>query len=256
MFWKLCKFEWKCSYRSYMFLYAVLLISSLCMNFGKIIDTNNTALNITVGIVMIVYGVSLTSLLIMAFVNVIRNYYQSMFKKNSYLTHTLPVPSWMLVLSKLLAGLFWILLSVCICFISVILIVLNVSEVHLFEIFDAIARATVVFPILDVLRFSFEILISFAELVSLFYFVMTAANTKYVQRNRGVAAIFIFLVISIIEGVIGNFFMYHPSTFSLQMNLITTIGTNSIFSICITLFMTCVWFFGNVYLLDHKMEIE
>lgn len=256
MFWKLCKFEWKCSYRSYIFLYALLLVSSIFLNVGKVLDSANTAINITASLVMVVYVVCLTTLFIMAFVNVIRNYYQSMFKKNSYLTHTLPVPSWMLVLSKLLAGMFWIILSFFVCFLSVILIALNISNINLFDVFDAIGRTLSNFPIADVLQLLLQTLISFGELVALLYFVMTAANTKYIQRHRAGAAVLIFFVISFVEGLIGGFFMEHITTFPLHMNLIRSYGSNIWLSMASSLILICVWFFGNVYLLDHKMEIE
>lgn len=256
MFWKLCKFEWKCSYRSYVFLYALLLVSSLLLNVGKVLDSANTAINITASLVMVVYVVCLTTLFIMAFVNVIRNYYQSMFKKNAYLTHTLPVPSWMLVLSKLLAGMFWIILSFFVCFLSVILIALNISNINLFDVFDAIGRTLSNFPIADVLQLLLQTLISFGELVALLYFVMTAANTKYIQRHRAGAAVLIFFVISFVEGLIGGFFMEHITTFPLHMNLISSYSSNIWLSMASSLVLTCVWFFGNVYLLDHKMEIE
>lgn len=256
MFWKLCKFEWKCSYRSYIFLYALLLVSSIFLNVGKVLDSANTAINITTSLVMVVYVVCLTTLFIMAFVNVIRNYYQSMFKKNSYLTHTLPVPSWMLVLSKLLAGMFWIILSFFVCFLSVILIALNISNINLFDVFDAIGRTLSNFPIADVLQLLLQTLISFGELVALLYFVMTAANTKYIQRHRAGAAVLIFFVISFVEGLIGGFFMEHITTFPLHMNLIRSYGSNIWLSMASSLILICVWFFGNVYLLDHKMEIE
>lgn len=256
MFWKLCKFEWKCSYRSYIFLYALLLVSSIFLNVGKVLDSANTAINITTSLVMVVYVVCLTTLFIMAFVNVIRNYYQSMFKKNSYLTHTLPVPSWMLVLSKLLAGMFWIILSFFVCFLSVILIALNISNINLFDVFDAIGRTLSNFPIADVLQLLLQTLISFGELVALLYFVMTAANTKYIQRHRAGAAVLIFFVISFVEGLFGGFFMEHITTFPLHMNLIRSYGSNIWLSMASSLILICVWFFGNVYLLDHKMEIE
>lgn len=256
MFWKLCKFEWKCSYRSYLFLYTVLLISSLFLNFKGVMDSASTVVNITAGLVSIIYGICLTTIFIMAFVNVIRNYYQSMFKRNSYLTHTLPVPSWMLVLSKLLAGMFWIILSFFVCFLSVIIIAMNITNINLFDILHAIGRSLSNLPIFDMLKLLLQMLISFAEVVALFYFVMSAANTKYIQRHRAGAAVLIFVVISIIEGFIGGFFMDHITTFPLHMNMYSSYSSNVWFSMATSLLLTCVWFFGNVYLLDHKMEIE
>lgn len=256
MFWKLCKFEWKCSYRSFIFLYAVVLISSLFMNFGNRIDLSNSAMNFTAGLVTMIYGISLSTLCIMAFVNVIRTYYQSMFKRTSYLTHTLPVPSWMLVLSKILAGMFWIILSFFVCMISMILIALNFSDVNLSDIIGASGRILSYFSIFDCIRFIFMVLISVGETVALFYFVMTAANTKYIQRYRSVAAVLIFFAILIVEGIIGNSFTHQILFSSLQINMMLSINTSSIFSMLMSLFMTGVWFFGNVYLLEHKMEIE
>ena len=114
MFWKLCKHELKCSYRSFLVLYAIVMVAALLMN-----PRNEGMIT---NIAAIVYIIMSVVMFIMCVVVIIKNYSNSMFSRNSYLTHTLPVTSTQLLLTKILSAVFWIIVSVFVLFLSMLII--------------------------------------------------------------------------------------------------------------------------------------
>lgn len=132
MFWKLCKHELKCSYRSFLVLYAIVMVAALLMN-----PRNEGMIT---NIAAIVYIIMSVVMFIMCVVVIIKNYSNSMFSRNSYLTHTLPVTSTQLLLTKILSAVFWIIVSVFVLFLSMLIIGLRVSGFDFFSYYrDAAA---------------------------------------------------------------------------------------------------------------------
>ena len=66
MFWKLWKYELKCSYRSYLFTYAILLLSALFFS--------TRSSDIIMMIVSLLFTIMLFVVFILTFVMIIRTY--------------------------------------------------------------------------------------------------------------------------------------------------------------------------------------
>lgn len=249
MFWKLCKFELKCSYRSYLFMYAVILLAALFLS------PNGNGM--ATGLLVFIYGIAIFTLFIVAIVNIIKNYQQSMFTRSAYLTHTLPVPAWMTLLTKTLGGAFWFLLSIFVIIISIFLIALKAVDID-FGIFMEGVREIFDIDMIETLTtFAIMSIVSMLQFVSLIFFVISAVNTKYIRRYRTGATIVLYFVITYVQSMISGAFnqaVFSPLTY---VTISNTIAMSSIYpSIAISLVYACLWYFLNVYILDNQMEIE
>ncbi|MEI3280961.1 MAG: hypothetical protein V8R46_09675 [Eubacterium ramulus] len=73
----------------------------------------------------LIYGLLIVALMIVTIVMVLQRFYKNLLKGEGYLMHTLPVPTWMLVASKVISSLIWILLSIAVLFVSIFVLVLT-----------------------------------------------------------------------------------------------------------------------------------
>ena len=89
MFWKLCKFEWKSSYRMYGMFYAILLICSVLIGMSSLPDVNLPGLvEFLINLTIIIYTAGIFAVNIITIVFIFRNYMKTMYGRQSYLTHT------------------------------------------------------------------------------------------------------------------------------------------------------------------------
>lgn len=172
MFWKLCKHELKCSYRSFLVLYAIVMVAALLMN-----PRNEGMIT---NIAAIVYIIMSVVMFIMCVVVIIKNYSNSMFSRNSYLTHTLPVTSTQLLLTKILSAVFWIIVSVFVLFLSMLIIGLRVSGFDFSAITETLQQFFSTVIAVDSLLYLFYMIVGTAESVALVYLVMNITHTTYV----------------------------------------------------------------------------
>ena len=196
MFWKLWKYELKCSYRSYLFTYAILLLSALFFS--------TRSSDIIMMIVSLLFTIMLFVVFILTFVMIIRTYQQSMFTKAGYLTMTLPTSSKMILLVKILNSALWFILSMIVIVLAGVLLAYKAGGFTLSELFDAFGK---VFQQMD---FNFlmniiMVLIGTIESVAMVYFVMNVTHTNYIRRHRGIIAVLLFFAITIVISLFNNY---------------------------------------------------
>lgn len=253
MFLKLCKHELKCSYRNFLFLYAVLLIAALFFN-----PNGN---NMLTTFVMILYSVILMVIFVMCIVVIIRNYNNSMFSRNAYLTHTLPVTTTELLLTKILSAALWSVVSIFVVFLSSILMVLRMSGFDFSIIGTGFSNFFNSPYLMDMFMFLLYGLFSIINTVTLIYLVMNITHTTHIQRFRPAIAFILYILIDwILTFVLGKFL----NVFHISYNAgILISGTSAISGInymfimlIISVLLTTLYFFASKYILDKKLEIE
>ena len=111
---KLIKYELLADYRKYGALYAaMLLISGLLLFFDKMTSWVNN--NLFAEIMVTVLGAVFMALVIvvsaMVMVFSTMRFYKNLVRDEGYLMHTLPVPTWKLIVSKLIAVYIWTILT-------------------------------------------------------------------------------------------------------------------------------------------------
>lgn len=253
MFWKLCKFEWRSSYRMYLMFYAILLICSIIIGMSSFPNVKLSGImEFLLGLTVIIYTAGIFAIIILTIVFIFRNYIQTLYKRQAYLTHTLPIAVWQLQLVKVLSALFWIILSFLVTMLSVFLMMFFSG--FGFDIFHEIYQAVVY--IWNEASYGLEMtlslflgLLELIEMISLIYLVINFVHTVYIQRCRiaiGLATVLAWVVAqSLVNSWLNEFLLSH-------MSLI--IGL-SVF-IVIEIALTALWNIASVYLIKHKMEVE
>ena len=257
MFWKLCKYELKCSYRNYLALYAVILVIAML--------TNPNDGGILSGLATILYGILVVALFIMCFVMIIRNYNDSMFTRNSYLTHTLPVKSYQLLLTKILSAAFWILMSLFVTMLSAVVLGIRVIGFDFDIIVELFRTMGNTLTNIDSLTYLVYMFISTIEGVALIYFVMNVTHTTHIQRFRPLIAIVLYFVISWIVAFLSGLLLspsgIHANDVA-SLFLTTMAGyseaqySGTWVLVVQSLVLSVAYFFASKYIIDHKLEIE
>lgn len=129
---KLLKYEMLSHVRSYCYIYLFYLIFCLIAPF------------VSVGLQELflpIIGISSVAIMVSVFINIITNFCRSMFTKEGYLTHTLPYKSSVLLGSKFISAVLWLIISSLILFggIALLTLALMVKEgISLKEIYSGL----------------------------------------------------------------------------------------------------------------------
>lgn len=271
MLGKLLKFDLKSTYRSFLFIYLVLIVASLFMSLGgqsfmgNIISGNSPSTIFL--LITAVYSLSIFGLLIMMFVNVVRSYYLTMFKKTAYLTHTLPVTTTQLLLSKVIMGFIWIVLSVLVIFLSVFIISMRAIDIDFAMLFKVLGNID--WFNLELIAGLLFLSASAIETILLFYFILSAVHTRFVPRYRAVVAIVLYFAIDYVRNfLLGLFFpaLSYSNMFSFTLGSGIYGSSSSLDSLSslqsswlmlgISSAFVVLYFFATKFILDKKLEIE
>ena len=150
---------------------------------------------------------------IMVFIYV--HYYRNLFSDEGYLTHTLPVKSWKILLSKLLSSVVWALIGYAAILAGLLIILLGVvpeAFPYIGETIDRIVEAGAVGTVLLTL---------FGGLVNLCcgllqVFLAITIGCAIANKHRIWAAIGIYAAISVVSYIL-NVIVSAPSVFSWLM---------------------------------------
>lgn len=248
MFFKFLKFELKNSYRLFFMMYALILILSALIN----ITGDSTV------VFALIYGILMVTLIIMTCINVIRNYAKSMFTRESYLTHTLPIAEWKLLLVKVLASTIWVALTGLVIVASSYIIAWRLLNQYASDINIQVLGLS-----LDNLTQIVYMVLSLFEGILMLYFIMTFVHTRYVPRYRVAVGFIMFFVITYVISVITD--MSHGNlddSYSLIFSNSSYSGTNLIsnsdmmMQVGFELILMTIFFAGTVYILKNKLEVE
>ncbi|WP_416324695.1 hypothetical protein [[Eubacterium] hominis] len=255
MFWNLWKYEIKCSYRNYLFTYAIMLLAALLFN------QSNTVL---MALISILFTVMVFVTVIMTFVMVIRTYQSSMFSKAGYLTLTLPVSSKKLLLVKILNSSLWFILSYLVIMLAAMLLAWRTGEIGFGNIFELLSNGLAQMPLEGWLTL-LSTFIGVIEMITLLYMVMNLTHTNYIRRHRGIIAVVLFFAINIVISYINGIIFPDSALdfgFAISMGVVDTTmpAVTSDMSLYITMIedvlLSVAFFFIASYLIDHKLEIE
>ena len=206
MLGKLIKNEIKQSSRYFLVLLASAGIVILLMVATLLLKVERMNLLASL-VLLLVGGISV----LMAVVLVIKNFNDTLYKDQGYLTFTLPVSGSSLLFSKVLVSFFWIIISNLImvgCFVGFFLNAKQWVEDDYADLVDvfrqmfqdyepttlAIAQAIIFFVV--------TILINILLFVSMVYFSTTVANTRPLQKHPLIFGFLIFFATYIATNVI------------------------------------------------------
>ena len=123
MLGKLLKYELKSTSRLMAVLYIAVLIAAAVVGFaaGGIIWQATQGNEVAFVVGSLIYVLLIMVLMIVTVIMVIERFYKNLLKGEGYLMHTLPVPTWMLVASKVISALIWIVLSIVAVVLSLLI---------------------------------------------------------------------------------------------------------------------------------------
>lgn len=213
MLGKLLKYELKSTSRMMGVLYLAVLVVAAVVGFiarGMILGaTQGNAIAVVIS--GLIYGLLIVALMIVTIVMILQRFYKNLLKGEGYLMHTLPVPTWMLVASKVISSLIWILLSIAVLIVSVFVIVLTgMLGNGLFSVTDidwASIDWTNIFKLFresagEVIMSIVAVIIQIVRIVLLVYTAMAIGAAA--KSHKVFYSVLTFIIILIIMGIIGT----------------------------------------------------
>lgn len=217
MLGKLLKYELKSTCRTFFLIFIVILLATLMPMFGEVIK-NETISIFGYSILMIM----IFPIIIIYSVVVINRYQNNLYGEEGYLTFTLPVKSWQIILSKLLAATIWAVATAIVGILACCLMILIISGIMKMpfpwtEIFKALS-----------VNLPFTILLCTLILAGGIHFLLNVylsislANLSFIQKANGILAVVFFFVLSFLESKLmslfpfNHFFENNINTFLMQ----------------------------------------
>lgn len=219
MFGKLIKHEIRHSARYNLVIYIVALAVSLVMGLSLI--TESTALGVISCFAIYITGFATV---VVTLVSVIKNFYDTLFSRQGYLTLTLPVKGSTLLISKVLVSFLWIIvgfLIMALTWISIFFYVRQQTEAG-FDVIKILFTDTGLFELLPSGAVVVQVLVVFALIaltkiltyVAYIYFAVTVANTRSFQSHPKLFGGITFFAVMIVISKINNFLTTNaPVTF-------------------------------------------
>lgn len=273
MFGKLIKHEIRHSARYNLVIYIVALAVSLVM--GVSLVTESTALGTVSCFAIYVTGLATV---VVTLVSVIKNFYDTLFARQGYLTLTLPVKGSALLISKVLVSFLWIIIGFFIMALSWILIFFYVREqtqdsfdvikILMFDsgLLELLPSGAVVAKV--VIVFALIALTTILTYVSYIYFAVTVANTRSFQSHPkffgGLTFFAVMLVISRLNNILTTkvpvtffvtsekaFFAFEPMGAIEGAFVSYGVGGTIFTGIVAVILLVC-----TAYIIEHKVNIR
>lgn len=129
MLGKLFKYEIKATARLFMPLYLTILVFAVINRFFipmyNLDEKSPTLYNMASTISVFIYAALLAGLVLMTLIVMIQRFYKNLLGDEGYLMFTLPVQTWMHILSKLIISMLWTIISGFVALCSILLISSN-----------------------------------------------------------------------------------------------------------------------------------
>ncbi len=209
MFLKLLKHEIRHSARYNLLIYLAAGAITLIMGLSLITESSFMGMLSCFALYMTGFAVVLVTL-----VSVIKNFYDTLFTRQGYLTLTLPVKGSTLLISKVLVSFLWIILSAVIMVLTWGLIIFYTDQkngqtiagiknlIESFGFLDFLPSGAVVAQTVAVLVLLF--LLTVFTYVGYIYFTVTIANTRRFQNHPKLFGALTFFFLTLIVSRVSN----------------------------------------------------
>lgn len=273
MLGKLLKYEIKHSARYTATIYLATIAFAAVSVIALLL--NSTWLGVMSCFMLYVAGIASV---IVTLVSVIKNFYDTLYGRQGYLTFTLPVKCSTVLLSKLIASVVWIIVGFLVMGITLLVIFLYAKD-KTESVFDTFMNSLFVSGLADMLPSGLviaESLIVFAILalmtvityVGYVFFVVTVANTGKFQSHPKLYGALVFLGIYSVVNTLSNILTEKiPLTFNVATDkaffafadMFSVDGTLLSYGIGGTIFSAIVA--GGLlaltgYIMEHKVNIK
>lgn len=207
MLGKLLKYELKHSARYVMLIYACAGVTTVFMLLGMLVKS--TRMTVIGSMVLEIVGFVAV---FMTLVSVIKNFYDTLYGSQGYLSFTLPVKCSTMLFSKVLISFFWIILSAILMLAITLIILLNANMqtdgaldgfVEIIKSSGALSEvASPAMIVKSLILFAVNALLNILVFVGFVYFAVTLANTRALQKHPKLFGFVIFFATYIVANSI------------------------------------------------------
>lgn len=184
MLGKLFKHEIKATSRLFLPLYLALLVFAFInrlLNPILQVNSSNTSVSINLNVPtligsfsMVIYFALIIGIFVMALVITVQRFYKNLLGDEGYLMFTLPVKTWMHILSKLLIAMFWVISSFIITICSIIILIDDKGIIE--QLFQLIKIFTDMFGYSTLIMIPVFIIIFIATNITMIYAAMSLGH--------------------------------------------------------------------------------
>lgn len=197
MFGKLLKHELRHTARYHFAILIVSVIATLVMGVSLVFESEELMSMAMLPLILVAFAVIVVSL-----VSIIKNFYETIFSRQGYLTLTLPVKGSQLLASKVIISFFWVIVSYIAAFLPFIFVFIHVKkQLDIDNMTDQVVQDIAgILPSTGsiVVLVAFMVitsLISILSYVSYVYFSVTMANTRLLSKHPKLFGGIVFLAI-------------------------------------------------------------
>lgn len=258
MLGKLLKYELKSTMRTFLPLYAAILGMSFIIGMFGIYDMAE------IGSFAIIIFISLmVALTVVTVLMIINRFNRNLLKDEGYLMFTLPVKVESLVLSKVISSIIYIILSTIVVMIAFVIIMLLSGVLPLLN--DGLRNlwSYLTAQLMNskdiVMNFVFyfvDIMFGYIVFILTIYFSISLGQLRIFRNKRTIAAVIGFMVINSARTSLTFFIINllggNAETFSMNM-WTEPVG---MVSIGMSVVVSLILFFGTVYILKNKLNLE
>lgn len=270
MFGKLCKYEWKYMARFFLPMWGVVLVLGIINAFSAprwLFNYTSHGGEIAGTLLFTALMLAFATVSVVCLVVVIQRFYNGLLKDEGYLMFTLPVKSGMLINSKLLVGVVFMLLTGVVCGLSILIVV--VSGIGWDECWDAVADVFRISGLSGLewsMIFLWGIVMMLATSASSLYKIYTAMALGHLAKKHRVGwSVAAYLGMSLLGSAIRNTVLYNLDWYDVGETLHRLMNGMSVpqgivtMELLVTAFyavLSVIFFFITRYILEKRLNLE
>ena len=267
---KLVKNEFIATYRRFTTIYLGILLLSVLMSLFSSFDEELMFI-----LVALAFAGLLIGTIVIFAIQSIRLYTSDLYSARGYLSLTLPVKTWQLLLSKIITMIIWYFITFLVIVTAFFLfafsqLLINGIEISISEIVNAI-QDFLKLPLHVYVLWFFSSLASIFMSITVIGISATCVCTGWIRKGKWMVAVLIYFVLnyttSFINSIITRIIFPLDSGYLSSLSLSTfqlfglsylepTLSAQAWYSICFSLIIGILAFVGTVWLIDNKIEIE
>lgn len=257
MLGKLLKHEWIATVRRYGLFYLVLAAMTLIAFVLHALPVDNFVFSFFEGTVLVLYVIAVIGVVFCSTAMAVIRFYKNMVSDEGYLTFTLPVKVWELVLSKFLVAFSWQIISVVLSALSLFLVFVP-GHIEMEVLSDVISYLSDQFG--DFLPVFF-IMLLFSMMYQLLMYYLCIAIGQLFNTYKIVGAVVAYCVISfVVEMVLmvvmlAVFAIIGFEKVDTFMNSMDGMTTFYLISTGWTILLGVAEYFGVCHLLKKKLNL-
>lgn len=213
MLGKLTKYEYKATYKLYLILYAIVLVLAGLTRLIYAFDIeDNIVLNVLTGLFTASIVIGCIGLYFVALIFTLYRFYKNLFTDEGYLMFTLPVTPMKIIISKIIVGMTWVLLSILVIIGAGAILLVNTSALDMMQdiwalfgdnLFDYLFDGQVILFVMYLVNYAVGIFQTVC-----FIYLAVAFGQVMIPRHKVAGSILAYLIITIASSIISTLFTY------------------------------------------------